>query len=168
MSHVTYERVMSHMNESCLIWMRHVSYEWVMSHINESCHVGLPRPFYNWFLNPMLRFLELWNARHGITVPDSGQGNRNARVIYALSDILTNSYVTWLIHVCHDSFICDVTTTFVKWLVYRWHDSFMKTLTIETRMLHRDWVISHLTYGVPTISRLLKFVGLFCRILSLL
>jgi len=44
MSHVTYECVMSHMNESCHIWMshvtlpwctmRHVTYEWVMS----PCH----------------------------------------------------------------------------------------------------------------------------------
>jgi len=28
MSHVTYEWVMSHMKESCHIWMRHVTYEW--------------------------------------------------------------------------------------------------------------------------------------------
>jgi len=26
------------MNESCHIWMSHVTYEWVMSHMNESCH----------------------------------------------------------------------------------------------------------------------------------
>ena len=44
MSIVTYEWVMSHMNESCHIWMSHVTYEWVMSHLNhsdmyESCHV---------------------------------------------------------------------------------------------------------------------------------
>jgi len=30
---------MSHMNESCHIWMSHVTYEWVMSHMNESCHI---------------------------------------------------------------------------------------------------------------------------------
>ena len=34
---VTYEWVMSHMNESCLTWMSHVSYEWVTSYMNESC-----------------------------------------------------------------------------------------------------------------------------------
>jgi len=37
MSHVIYEWVVSHMNESCHIWMSHVTYEWVMSHMNESC-----------------------------------------------------------------------------------------------------------------------------------
>ena len=30
---------MSHMNESCHIWMSYVTYEWVMSHMNESCHI---------------------------------------------------------------------------------------------------------------------------------
>ena len=32
MSHVTYEWVISYMNESCYVWMSHVSYGWVMSH----------------------------------------------------------------------------------------------------------------------------------------
>jgi len=56
MSHVTYEWVMSHMNESCHVayewvishmnqpcsmWMSHVPYEWVTSHMNESCHTWL-------------------------------------------------------------------------------------------------------------------------------
>jgi len=43
MSHVSYEWVMSHMNESCLLWMSHVSYEWVMSHMNESCLIWISR-----------------------------------------------------------------------------------------------------------------------------
>jgi len=30
---------MSHMNESCPIWMSHVSHEWVMSHTNDSCFI---------------------------------------------------------------------------------------------------------------------------------
>jgi len=37
MSHVPYERVMSHMNESFSIWTSHAPYERVMSHMNESC-----------------------------------------------------------------------------------------------------------------------------------
>jgi len=35
MSHVPYEWVTSHMNESCPIWMSHVPYEWDMSHFEE-------------------------------------------------------------------------------------------------------------------------------------
>jgi len=33
--HVTYERVIFHMEESHLIWTSHVTYEWGLSHINE-------------------------------------------------------------------------------------------------------------------------------------
>jgi len=71
-SHVTYEWVMSHMNESCLhlcltstshaishvskschIWMSHVTYEWVMSHMNESCHIWMTRVSYEWVMSHM-------------------------------------------------------------------------------------------------------------------
>jgi len=65
-SHVTYERIMSHMNESCHIqmcrgmhervmshmnhscqtWMSHLTYEWVMSHMNESCHIWMSHVTY--------------------------------------------------------------------------------------------------------------------------
>jgi len=47
MSHVTYEWVMSHLNESCHIWMTHVTYEWVMSHMNESCHIWVSHVTYD-------------------------------------------------------------------------------------------------------------------------
>jgi len=40
MSHVTHERVLLHINESCHTWMSHVTYGWVMSYMNESCHIN--------------------------------------------------------------------------------------------------------------------------------
>jgi len=53
-SHVTYEWVLSHMNESCHIWMNHVQYEWVMSHMNESYHAWMSHVPYTreWSTNP--------------------------------------------------------------------------------------------------------------------
>jgi len=38
-SHVSYEWVVSPMNESCRKWMSHVANEWVMSQMNESCRM---------------------------------------------------------------------------------------------------------------------------------
>jgi len=39
---------MSHMKESCHIWMSHVTYEGVMSHMNESCHIWMSYVTYEW------------------------------------------------------------------------------------------------------------------------
>jgi len=41
MSHVTYGWVMSHMNESCHIWMSHVTHKWDMSNMDASCHIWM-------------------------------------------------------------------------------------------------------------------------------
>jgi len=35
----------------------------------------------------------------------------------------THLYVTWLIYVRHDLFMCDMTHPYVTWLIYMWHDS---------------------------------------------
>jgi len=53
MIYVTYEWVMSHMNESCHVWMSHVTYAWVMSHMNESCHVWMSNAIYEWGMSHM-------------------------------------------------------------------------------------------------------------------
>ena len=60
MSHVTYEWVMSHMNESCLIWMDHVTYEWVMSHMNESRHIWMSHVTYEWIMSHMKDSCHIW------------------------------------------------------------------------------------------------------------
>ena len=53
MRHVTYEGVLSHMNESCHIWMRHVTYEGVLSHMNESCHIWMRHVTYECVMSHM-------------------------------------------------------------------------------------------------------------------
>ena len=54
MSHVPYEWVMSHMNESCPIWMGHVPYEWVMSHMNGSCPIQMSHVPSEWVMSHLL------------------------------------------------------------------------------------------------------------------
>jgi len=48
---VTYQWVMSHINESCHISMNHITYQWVMSHINESCHISMSHVTYQWVMS---------------------------------------------------------------------------------------------------------------------
>jgi len=68
MSHVTYKRVTSHMNESCHIWLSdfirdscleteihfwvsHVAYAWVTPHMNSSRHIRLSHVMYKCLLS---------------------------------------------------------------------------------------------------------------------
>jgi len=61
MSRVTYEWVMSHINESCHMWMSHFTYEWVMSHMNESCHIWMSHVTYEWVMSHMNgSFQHIW------------------------------------------------------------------------------------------------------------
>jgi len=115
MSPVTYEWVMSRMNESCHIWMSHVTYERVMSYMNESCHVWMshvtkkPPCGSNFLSAPATWLIHMWHAS-------------------SMRD-MTHPCVTWLIHVWHDSSICDMTHPCVTWLIHMWHDSSMCDMT---------------------------------------
>jgi len=48
------------------------------------------------------------------------------------------SHVKWLIYMCHDSTIYDMTQSYVTWLIHTWHDSFICDMTQSyvTRLIH--------------------------------
>jgi len=112
MSHVTYERVISHMNESCHIRMSHVTYEWVtsqgrkifapddsasfnhtygyvMSHMNESRHIWMSHVKYVWV-----------TSQGGNIFPPDDSASFHHKYEYVTSDVtyewvIRRSYVTY-------------------------------------------------------------------------
>jgi len=106
MSNVTYEWVVSHMNESHNIWVR----AGVPSHVQARCraHVEvlstLPTTCWDWCVSCVTRFIDMTWFIH----------------IWRDSSIcdMTHPCVTWLIHVWHDSSMCDMTHPCVTWLAH--------------------------------------------------
>ena len=100
MSHVTYEWVMSRMNESCHVCMSHVTYEWVVyeaCHIwwihvtcmNKSCHIGMSHVPYEWVMS------HIWMSH----VPYKWVVNEPCHVY--TSRHLWISHVTYVNESCH-------------------------------------------------------------------
>jgi len=72
---------------------------------------------------------------------------------------VTHSYAVPLIYVCHVSFVCAMTHLCVTLLYVTWRT--------HLRVIWRDIRDVTHSYGLASTSRLLKIIGLFCRISSL-
>ena len=115
-SHVTYEWVMSHINESYHIWMSHVPHQWVMSYMNESCHTWMSHVTYERVMSCIHD-----TAHSYLTHSDSTTNSPIHMWNYLYICDMTG--VKYLIHMRHDLFIWNMTHSYVKLLIHMWHDS---------------------------------------------
>jgi len=83
MTHVSCERVMSHMNESCLIWTSHLSWP-------------IPHPYETWLKTWLMRF-ETWLMNHPY----------ETWLVQMRHDLFT-WVMTWTIHTRHDPYEWDM------------------------------------------------------------
>ena len=117
MSHVTYQYVMSHINQSCHIWINWcrvwISHVRVVPDMNMTYSYQtrwLMDMWHDWLVCDMTHWYVTWliDMWHDWLICD-----------------MTDWYVTWLIDMWHDSLICDMTHWDVTWLIHMWHDSFI-------------------------------------------
>jgi len=143
MSHGKYEWLF-HMCDSIWVIISHtyeqVTYEWVMVHINESWHIWMSHGTYEW-----------------VMALDMTHYQSHTWMSHIKSHIWMSK---WAIHMCHDSF----SHTYER-VLPMCHDSFSH---IYVKSSHTYWLISShghidMSYGVATISRLLKMIGFFCK-----
>jgi len=118
---------MSHMNESCHMWMSHVTCEWVMSHVNESCHIWMSHVTYGWVMSHMNESCHTWRSHVSWMSLNESPSNVNEWMCHPLMQIIqlvilacplrsTQSiiYVPLLVSVFHKSILLVVQHKYLK------------------------------------------------------
>ena len=145
---------LSHMYESCHIWMGLVMYRWV-THTRPRPSPTMCVCVAHLYITRVLSLtyhvrvcmhaftgvnLHIWRddiSAHTHTQQMSTWWMRDEGV-EAFSDLTMEdsdqfdiwmSLVTWRIQMCHDLSICDMTHTHVTWRIHMWHDSFICDMT---------------------------------------
>ena len=133
-----------------LTWRIHVWHDMFIRDVTDIWHDSFVRDVTHPYVT---RLIHMWH---------------DASIFDMTHSCVTCSFVTWFAYIGHDSFVRDMTHSYVTRLIHMWHERFkFSILKVFNPTLA---LVRNATYsdGVATISRLLKIIGLFCRISFLL
>jgi len=153
---------MSHMNESCHIWMSHVTYEWVMSHMNESCHIWMSHHMkeschiwmshvtYEWVMSHMnepchvilsqvSQALVLSNIVICISqMPYEWVMSRKKESCHVRKSHVTYEWVRFHKHWCYQTSYCPMDESIPTWMTWMRHVAWRSHVTHKRVMSHTD------------------------------
>jgi len=105
---------MSHMNESCHIWMSHVKYEWVYCYL--CCHVWMSHVTCEWVMSHMNESCQVWMSV----------------LLFVLSRMNESTHI-WMSHVTYEWVMSSMNECIVICIVLSWWCE----LTWQTRLARR-------------------------------
>jgi len=144
MSYVACECVMLHLKKSCRIWMSHVKYEWShqllyttaagMSEIastlntNESCHIQMDHVTCEWVMSRIKESHHMWMS-YFMTPSYVTLGCHGKAASMQVSQVITDSYVSYHIWMSHDWCICVMSHMNESWLMHMCHVTYEWVMT---------------------------------------
>jgi len=122
--YVWYDLFIRDIPHSCVTRLIHLLHYWFICHITDS------------YVKRLIQKASLRDTWPGSLICDmtcSYETSFVTQLIHTCHDSfirdMAHSYKTWLIHVRHDSFMCDMTHSYVTWLIHVWNNSLICDMT---------------------------------------
>jgi len=133
--------------------MSHVTHGWVMSHVDESCHMWVSHVTCGWLI-PQAN--QASNSQLLFCLPPCAAAARSVQLYMGHDSFIRDmiySYVTWLIDMCREPLNChfvfhlvlqrldlyiykwDMTRLYVTWFIHTWRDSLICVASLSIAIL---------------------------------